>query len=81
MRIALTSVMVDNQEKALAFYTNILGFEKKGRHPRRPIPLADGNLPGWPTRSRVNPRAPSVFPQPKLIKKPSSPQASSQQPS
>jgi catechol 2,3-dioxygenase-like lactoylglutathione lyase family enzyme len=29
IRIGLTSVLVDDQEKALAFYTNILGFVKK----------------------------------------------------
>lgn len=29
MRIKLTSVMVDNQDKALAFYTGVLGFTKK----------------------------------------------------
>ena len=29
MRIELSSVLVDNQEKALRFYTDILGFEKK----------------------------------------------------
>ena len=29
MRITLTSVMVDDQTKALAFYTNVLGFQKK----------------------------------------------------
>lgn len=29
MKIILTSVMVDNQEKALKFYTDILGFVKK----------------------------------------------------
>lgn len=29
MRITLTSVMVDDQSRALAFYTDILGFEKK----------------------------------------------------
>ncbi|MGE0813267.1 MAG: VOC family protein [Vicinamibacterales bacterium] len=28
MRIALTSLMVDDQQKALDFYTNVLGFEK-----------------------------------------------------
>jgi catechol 2,3-dioxygenase-like lactoylglutathione lyase family enzyme len=28
MRIKLTSVMVDNQEKALRFYTDVLGFTK-----------------------------------------------------
>jgi catechol 2,3-dioxygenase-like lactoylglutathione lyase family enzyme len=29
MRINLTSVLVDDQDKALRFYTNILGFAKK----------------------------------------------------
>jgi catechol 2,3-dioxygenase-like lactoylglutathione lyase family enzyme len=29
MRINLTSVLVDNQDKALSFYTDVLGFEKK----------------------------------------------------
>jgi catechol 2,3-dioxygenase-like lactoylglutathione lyase family enzyme len=29
MRIKLTSIMVDNQDKALRFYTEILGFKKK----------------------------------------------------
>jgi len=29
MRIKLTSIMVDDQEKALRFYTEILGFRKK----------------------------------------------------
>jgi glyoxylase I family protein len=29
MRIKLTSIMVDDQEKALRFYTNVLGFTTK----------------------------------------------------
>lgn len=29
MKIKLTSVMVDNQDKALRFYTDVLGFKKK----------------------------------------------------
>jgi catechol 2,3-dioxygenase-like lactoylglutathione lyase family enzyme len=29
VRIKLTSIMVDDQEKALRFYTDILGFKKK----------------------------------------------------
>ena len=29
MRIKLTSLMVDNQDRALKFYTEIFGFEKK----------------------------------------------------
>jgi catechol 2,3-dioxygenase-like lactoylglutathione lyase family enzyme len=37
IRIGLTSVLVDDQERALAFYTDVLGFVKKedvpmGRH-------------------------------------------------
>lgn len=33
MRIALTSVLVDDQAKALDFYTRVLGFEKKADVP------------------------------------------------
>jgi catechol 2,3-dioxygenase-like lactoylglutathione lyase family enzyme len=29
MRITLTSIMVDDQDKALRFYTEVLGFQKK----------------------------------------------------
>jgi catechol 2,3-dioxygenase-like lactoylglutathione lyase family enzyme len=29
MRIKLTSIMVDNQDKAVKFYTDVLGFKKK----------------------------------------------------
>jgi predicted enzyme related to lactoylglutathione lyase len=29
MKIKLTSLMVDDQDKALAFYTKVLGFQKK----------------------------------------------------
>ena len=29
MKIVVTSVLVDNQEKALQFYTDVLGFRKK----------------------------------------------------
>ncbi len=29
MRITITSVFVDDQDKALDFYTNVLGFQKK----------------------------------------------------
>ncbi len=36
MKIKVTSVMVDNQDKALKFYTDILGFVKK-----RDIPLGE----------------------------------------
>ena len=37
MRIYLTSVLVDDQEKALGFYTDVLGFQKKND-----IPLGGG---------------------------------------
>jgi len=33
MRIKLTSIMVDDQEKALQFYTRVLGFRKKNDVP------------------------------------------------
>jgi catechol 2,3-dioxygenase-like lactoylglutathione lyase family enzyme len=33
MKIVLTSVLVDDQEKALAFYTKVLGFVKKTEVP------------------------------------------------
>ena len=36
MKINLTSVLVDDQDKALRFYTEVLGFEKKSE-----IPLGD----------------------------------------
>ncbi|WP_030608291.1 VOC family protein [Streptomyces sclerotialus] len=37
MRIHLTSVFVDDQEKALRFYTDVLGFVKK-----HDVPLGEG---------------------------------------
>ena len=33
MRINLASILVDDQDKALSFYTNVLGFEKKTEVP------------------------------------------------
>src|SRR5438270_7114680 len=33
MKIKLTSVMVDDQDKALSFYTEVLGFKKKHEIP------------------------------------------------
>ncbi len=33
MRITLTSVLVDDQDKALHFYTDVLGFQKKTEIP------------------------------------------------
>jgi catechol 2,3-dioxygenase-like lactoylglutathione lyase family enzyme len=37
MQIKLTSLMVDDQDKALAFYTDRLGFEKKHDIPMGPF--------------------------------------------
>ncbi len=48
MKISLTSVFVDDQAKALAFYTNVLGFQK-----RHDVPLGDDS---WLTV--VSPSAP-----------------------
>jgi len=48
MKIKLSSVFVDDQEKALKFYTEVLGFEKKND-----IPLGDAR---WLTV--VSPEAP-----------------------
>lgn len=39
MRIDLTSIMVEDQEKALAFYTGILGFDKE-----TDMPMEDGRV-------------------------------------
>ncbi len=36
MRIKLTSIMVDDQDKALRFYTEALGFQKKHEIPVGP---------------------------------------------
>jgi glyoxylase I family protein len=36
MRIKLTSIMVDDQDKALKFYTGVLGFQKKHEIPMGP---------------------------------------------
>lgn len=36
MRIKLTSIMVDDQDKALKFYTEVLGFQKKFEIPMGP---------------------------------------------
>ena len=37
MQIKLTSVMVDDQDKALRFYTSVLGFVKKADIPMGPF--------------------------------------------
>lgn len=40
IRIHISSVVVDDQDKALAFYTDVLGFEK-----RADIPLGEPPIP------------------------------------
>ena len=44
MKINVTSVLVDDQAKALAFYTDVLGFVKKTDIDRRRTPMADRRL-------------------------------------
>ena len=44
MKINLTSVFVDDQDKALKFYTEVLGFVKKTEIPLGRGPLADGGV-------------------------------------
>jgi catechol 2,3-dioxygenase-like lactoylglutathione lyase family enzyme len=51
MRINVTSVLVDDQDKALRFYTEVLGFVKKTE-----IPLGEARwLTVVPLRSRREP--------------------------
>ena len=45
MRIKLTSIMVDDQNKALKFYTDVFGFEKKHEIPVGEYQVADGCRP------------------------------------
>lgn len=54
MRIALTSIFVDDQRKALSFYTDVLGFTK-----HHDIPLG-GEGAWWLTV--VSPEAPPEAP-------------------
>jgi glyoxylase I family protein len=49
MRIKLTSVMVDDQDKALKFYTEILGFQKKHEIPMGPYKWLTVVSPEGPT--------------------------------
>ena len=46
MRIKLTSIMVDDQDKALRFYTEVLGFRKKHDIPVGEDPMDHGHLTG-----------------------------------
>jgi catechol 2,3-dioxygenase-like lactoylglutathione lyase family enzyme len=48
MKIVVTSVFVDDQEKALRFYTDILGFTKKADVPMGPFRWLTVVSPGDP---------------------------------
>ena len=45
MQIKLTSVFVDDQDKALKFYTDVLGFQKKFEFPAGKLQMAHRGLP------------------------------------
>lgn len=49
MKIVTTSVFVDDQEKALKFYTEVLGFEKKTDVPAGPYRWLTVVSPGNPS--------------------------------
>ena len=44
VKIVLTSILVDDQQKALKFYTEKLGFQKIDRSAARRTQLADGSV-------------------------------------
>jgi catechol 2,3-dioxygenase-like lactoylglutathione lyase family enzyme len=41
MKIKVTSIYVDDQDRALRFYTEVLGFAKEDRFQSGPLSLAD----------------------------------------
>ena len=53
MKIKLTNIHVDDQEKALRFYTEVLGFVKKTDVSAGRVPLADGGLARGARRRRA----------------------------
>ena len=62
MRINLASVLVDDQEKALRFYTDVLGFVKKNDDPDGRAPLAHRRLAGGAGRRRSCCSSPTTTP-------------------
>jgi catechol 2,3-dioxygenase-like lactoylglutathione lyase family enzyme len=56
-RITITSVLVDDQDKALRFYTEVLGFAKKTEVPIEGTSLAHGRVAGRPRRHGAVARA------------------------
>src|SRR5262245_12263306 len=53
MKIALTTVFVDDQEKALRFYTDVLGFEKKADFSQGPFRWLTVISPEEPTGTEL----------------------------
>ena len=53
MQIKLASVFVDDQDKALKFYTDVLGFVKKADINNGALPLAHGHLARGARRRRA----------------------------
>ena len=44
MKIKVTNVFVDDQDKALRFYTEVLGFAKKADFSQGPFPVSYTHL-------------------------------------
>jgi catechol 2,3-dioxygenase-like lactoylglutathione lyase family enzyme len=69
MRIGLTSIFVDDQDKAERFYTDVLGFETKTNAPygserwltivSREDPTVSSWCCTWPTNRRVGSSRPA----------------------
>ena len=57
MKIKLTSVYVDNQEKALRFYTEVLGLTKKADFSNGPFRWPTVASPDEPERNRATTRS------------------------
>jgi predicted enzyme related to lactoylglutathione lyase len=53
MKIKLTSVYVDNQDKALRFYTEVLGFEKKADFSNGPFRWLTVGSPDEPNGTQL----------------------------
>ena len=53
LKITITGVFVQDQERASKFYTEKLGFVKKTRHTRRPVQVAHGSLARRSGRNRT----------------------------
>ena len=68
MKIKLTSVMVDDQEKALKFYTEKLGFVKKREIPMGQFKWLTVVSPEWPGDIELS-LEPNAFPPAKTFQK------------